>query len=296
MGWTSTHLPHRTKILDYLTAPSFWGPKYTVLKATLVKRNTAYMAIRYKHEDKDFVFAAIYLVRYAPKSYHNLIYKEMDETVGPGYCECPESVLDLLTPTDNKYALEWRKACREYHAKRKEFNKRWKEVKEGWIISYCHNKKNYLPVFEDCAICRLKNKKRRHVKGISGFTYKSKRRILQRAQLFPDEKAFITHMISCNDIKLSELSMENDKATHRIRVGDKAVYYPLYFDGDYGIVCVASLDGGDPALCDVGCVPWNQFIWGYVSIEELPTPTSISRLCELSCPKELPEEMTVTNN
>ena len=40
-------------------------------------------------------------------------YKAMDETVGPCYYDCPETILDLLTPTTQAYALEWRSKCRE---------------------------------------------------------------------------------------------------------------------------------------------------------------------------------------
>ena len=42
-------------------------------------------------------------------------YKPLDEDAGPVYDECPPAILDLLTPTDNEFALRWRAACREYH-------------------------------------------------------------------------------------------------------------------------------------------------------------------------------------
>lgn len=44
-------------------------------------------------------------------------YKYMDETVIPYYYDCPESILKLLSDTDNENALEYRRLCRE---KRKE--------------------------------------------------------------------------------------------------------------------------------------------------------------------------------
>jgi hypothetical protein len=39
-------------------------------------------------------------------------WKEMSEEMGP--CEdcCPQKILELLTPTSNKYALSWRERCR----------------------------------------------------------------------------------------------------------------------------------------------------------------------------------------
>ena len=41
-------------------------------------------------------------------------YKDMDESELPFYYNCPESILKLLTPTENANANEWRKRCREY--------------------------------------------------------------------------------------------------------------------------------------------------------------------------------------
>jgi hypothetical protein len=35
----------------------------------------------------------------------------MDESMGPFECNCPKSILELLSPTDNEYALNWRENC-----------------------------------------------------------------------------------------------------------------------------------------------------------------------------------------
>jgi hypothetical protein len=56
----------------------------------------------------------------------------MDETMGPLEARCPERILDLLTPTDNEYANQWRHDCRHYHAKRK----KTKTLKEGQVLQY----------------------------------------------------------------------------------------------------------------------------------------------------------------
>ena len=47
-------------------------------------------------------------------------YKDMDETVGPYNYNCPESILKLLSPTENKLANEWREKCYEYHKQQAE--------------------------------------------------------------------------------------------------------------------------------------------------------------------------------
>ena len=36
----------------------------------------------------------------------------LDESMGPCEDNCPAHILDLLTPTDKEYALDWRRRCR----------------------------------------------------------------------------------------------------------------------------------------------------------------------------------------
>ena len=43
---------------------------------------------------------------------HYLI-KDLPEGMGPTATFCPERILDLLSPTDNEFALGWREECRE---------------------------------------------------------------------------------------------------------------------------------------------------------------------------------------
>ena len=38
-------------------------------------------------------------------------YKIISETSGPCDCNCPKSILNLLTPTDSEWAQEWRDKC-----------------------------------------------------------------------------------------------------------------------------------------------------------------------------------------
>lgn len=59
------------------------------------------------------VMAYVYLLNYAPKQFMNFGFKPQDEEDGPLQYNCPASILDMLTPTDNVHALEWRAKCRE---------------------------------------------------------------------------------------------------------------------------------------------------------------------------------------
>lgn len=44
-------------------------------------------------------------------------YKPITEDMGPCYYDCPNTILDLLSPVDSEYANEWRMRCRNLNAK-----------------------------------------------------------------------------------------------------------------------------------------------------------------------------------
>jgi hypothetical protein len=52
----------------------------------------------------------LYIDRSVTKT--ELRYKFMQESLGPYFYDCPESILNLLTPTDSIYAKQWREKCR----------------------------------------------------------------------------------------------------------------------------------------------------------------------------------------
>lgn len=70
-------------------------------------------------ENEQFTFAVVFLTIVDMKDYYNFSYKDMDESCGPFSYDCPESILKMLSPTDNEFALNWRKKCREHLQKRK---------------------------------------------------------------------------------------------------------------------------------------------------------------------------------
>lgn len=111
---------------QYLDAQfTFVRPELTskVLRSALVGMRVYYAAIehaRYETNERT-VFAAVCLVRYNRRARDGYIfgYKDMDETVGPNESDCPEVILDLLTPTEYPYAQAWRARCRENAAVRR---------------------------------------------------------------------------------------------------------------------------------------------------------------------------------
>lgn len=78
-----------------------------ILKQRIIG-NTAYMA--YRDKDTTDVYAVV--IGFTRRTYGGrtveLIGKIMDESVGPCYYKCPRGILELLTPTKDMYALQWR--------------------------------------------------------------------------------------------------------------------------------------------------------------------------------------------
>ena len=89
------------------------GATYSVIKAAKVGR-TVYAAVKFeKPNTKPYVFAAVFDTRTDLKNSLNFGFKDMDETCGPYLVDCPLYILDLLSPTEDEYAIKWRNACRE---------------------------------------------------------------------------------------------------------------------------------------------------------------------------------------
>lgn len=129
MGWTSYHAEFykngtvdRKKEIDKLwtQAEGKKYPELNVLKSRMIG-STYYAAIEEKEKCVvKNVFAVVVLTSINMKDYFNFSYKEMYESAGPYYYDCPKGILDLLTETDNEYAINWRNKCRENLQKKKD--------------------------------------------------------------------------------------------------------------------------------------------------------------------------------
>ncbi len=133
MGWTYTHRGN-TPIKEFLASRVNCEndhAKWLLLDIAIVKMRTAYMAVEIIRRDKTTwqldmttrkVVAFVFLLDYRlSESGHDTGYKDMDESMGPYECECPERILRLLTPTSHESALAWRKCCWENVTKRQSF-------------------------------------------------------------------------------------------------------------------------------------------------------------------------------
>lgn len=155
MGWTSYHATHykngkvdRKAECDAYFMKGLNRGYYDVLKSSMVGK-VYYAAVKpLKKYDKDNdgnqiivdipineqeVIGVVFLTSTDSKDYYNFSYKEMDETVGPCYYDCPKGILDLLTPTNSEWANNWRTKCREQLEKKKNPNS-LNKLPEGTVI------------------------------------------------------------------------------------------------------------------------------------------------------------------
>lgn len=125
MGWTETYydrkLSHKERREEMDKMFNFESDTKTceVVRST-IKNNTYYNAVRMtdKATGESEVWAGICLLSERKDGWSYWYgYKDMDETCGPFKYDCPKAILDLLTPTDNELANEWRRKCREKASK-----------------------------------------------------------------------------------------------------------------------------------------------------------------------------------
>lgn len=128
MGWLFTYKPRGESMKEFFSK-EFNGENGQVLDVALVNFREAYIA----YQLGDEVIALVCLVDYDNNSYYNVGYKDMDETMGPRYYNCPKRILEKLTPTQNEYAREWREACWQRHQE-----KEAKRVSDGDQVRFAH--------------------------------------------------------------------------------------------------------------------------------------------------------------
>lgn len=149
--------------------------KYEVIKSSVIG-GTYYAAVKktkFAEPDKAVIFAAICLTSTKIDETYNFFYKDMDETCNPYKYDCPVGILNLLSPTNNEYALEWRRQCRKKAAQKRNPNS-LSNLPIGSVVKFKapfdmrHNKKGDDMVVEKMQVGNVS----RWVKG--GYYYPSK--------------------------------------------------------------------------------------------------------------------------
>lgn len=129
MGWTWTMSIYHTlsgKVdrkaeCDAIYSRETARRRDTVLKSAM-RGSVYYAAVETENLEtgERHVWAGVCLTSTRRDGSFDFGYKDMDETCSPFDCDCPKGILDLLTPTDYPYALEWRENCRKRLAEKRQ--------------------------------------------------------------------------------------------------------------------------------------------------------------------------------
>ena len=125
MGSTGSFVPYGKKpkevVLEYNNSHRQEGQEWKILKHKSTRgdgynwSNVIYAAYQLPSSK---VVGLVICYKYYPKD-REVVHKEMTENEHPYFYECPNNILDMLSETDNKNALEWRANCREFNAQPK---------------------------------------------------------------------------------------------------------------------------------------------------------------------------------
>lgn len=123
MGWTSLHRDKGISDKEFFENNVLTKEKYELVASNSSAGYSGefYAAIRDKMSGE--VFSVVMLKTWYPKEYYNFCYKIISESSGPNGCRASQQVLDALTPTTSKYAVEWREAVKARLDRQKKLNK-----------------------------------------------------------------------------------------------------------------------------------------------------------------------------
>lgn len=98
------------------------------------------------------VFGVVALTKIQSNETFNFGIKLMDETMLPNYYGAPKKLLNLLSPTDDEWALMWRKECMEQHERNTNYNRVQRQMRTlpfGTVLRL-HNKAKTLVELWPC--------------------------------------------------------------------------------------------------------------------------------------------------
>lgn len=117
MGWTGTnytessHTNWTLELAKIFAEDEFNSSNYNIEKMHFVKSNTEdrhhELYLLMNHPD-DYKFAMVVIVDIINSE---ILWKEMDETMGPAYHNCPIEFISELPATTYEYAIAWRNEC-----------------------------------------------------------------------------------------------------------------------------------------------------------------------------------------
>jgi hypothetical protein len=126
---------HYEILKSSMVGATYYAAVRTLMRFTGKDENGKYLYEPFPDPEKQPVWAAIVLTETNRKDFYNFSYKDLTEDAGPTECACPATILNLLSDTDNAYALNWRKRCME-HAENKKIKTRLNRFPVGSQIKF----------------------------------------------------------------------------------------------------------------------------------------------------------------
>ena len=150
MGWSGYPVPIPVKRKAECDKANTWDEPNSscrVLKSAMCG-SVWYGACEFtnKKTGETKVRGVVCLTQVDNSEYCNFYIKEMDESMGPLYNDCPSDIIRLLSPTDNEFALAWRQKCLETVKSRLAKNKKLKRLPIGTIIEFKMNPTDMKPI------------------------------------------------------------------------------------------------------------------------------------------------------
>ena len=132
MGWLFSYDPGfgRKQLLEDLRSPRRFGEHIKLLQSSAVGNHHWYLAKTTKPDGSEVTWIGLDLMQGGGRN-QGWGYKDMSESMGPYYYDCPITYLDKASPAKG-CAIEWRAKVRSYHEAKK---KRPKPV-AGLVVEY----------------------------------------------------------------------------------------------------------------------------------------------------------------
>lgn len=163
MGWSWGAKPNNIREwLDKVYSGENHGVKQRCLDAAMINMSEIYVAV--EQTDKygiKTVIADIMQIKFTNEkedgfNYPQMGYNAYGEQCGVHQTNCPQRILDLLTPTDDSTSNEWRRKCRE----RLEHRATVSKLQEGDHIQFAEQIRFSSGELRDTFKIRIFNKKK----------------------------------------------------------------------------------------------------------------------------------------
>ena len=108
MGWTTTYKPVGTSV-DSFFDKEFAGSSIEFVGKGCLKNFSEYYRACYNKKTNTY-FALVCRIHFERDSYYNFSYKDMDESEGPYFYNCPKRIMDIIERSQpvNDMSKEWR--------------------------------------------------------------------------------------------------------------------------------------------------------------------------------------------